>query len=65
MKKVLSRMKNRKVILAVVTGILLILTNVGIIDLAMSQQVTEITNIILGIGVTVGIFANPDSHETK
>lgn len=60
--KVVSRLKNPKVFVAVISGISLILLNLGLIDVAMSDKVTEITNIILGIGVSVGIFGNPDSH---
>ena len=65
MKKVLSRLKNKKVALAVLAGILMILVNVNIIDVAMSEQAMEIANTILGLGVAVGIFSNPDSHEQK
>ncbi len=62
LKKVLTRLKNPKVATAVVSGILLILVNVGIIDLAMSDKVMEIANIVLGLGVTVGVFGDPESH---
>jgi uncharacterized membrane protein len=63
LKKVLNRLKNKKVIVAVVSGILLILVNLGVIDVAMSEKVTETVNTLLGIGVAVGIFGNPDSHN--
>lgn len=48
--------------LSVIAGILMILVNVGVIDVAMSDQAYDIANTILGIGVTIGIFSNPDSH---
>lgn len=61
-KKVLVRLKNPKVLTAVVSGIALILVNVGLIDVGMSQKVMDIFNIVLGIGVSIRIFSNPDSH---
>jgi uncharacterized membrane protein len=62
MKKIFTRLQNPKVIVSVVSGILLILVNIGAIDVSMSDKAMEITNIILGIGISVGIFGNPDSH---
>lgn len=62
MKKVLVRLKNKKVLLSVIAGILMILVNVGVIDTAMSDKAMDITNTLLGIGVTIGIFSNPDTH---
>lgn len=61
-KKLLTRIKNPKVIIGVVSGILLILVNLGLIDVAMSDKVTDIVNTLLGIGVSIGIFGNPESH---
>ncbi|MDA1509653.1 hypothetical protein ORN01_25050 [Bacillus cereus] len=62
LKKVLTRLKNPKVATAVVSGILMILVNVGIIDMDMSAKAMDITNIVLGLGVTVGVFGDPESH---
>jgi uncharacterized membrane protein len=62
LNKLKTRLKNPKVITAVVSGILLILVNTGLIDLEMSDKVTEIVNILLGIGVTLGVIGNPESH---
>jgi uncharacterized membrane protein len=62
LNKVLTRLKNRKVLLAVISGVLLILVNLGLIDVAVQEKVLEVVNIVLGIGVSIGIFANPDSH---
>lgn len=62
MNKIAKRIRNRKVILAVASGIIMILVNLGIIGEDMSNQVMEIINMVLTIGVTVGIFANPESH---
>lgn len=61
-KKFISRIKNPKVITAVVSGILLILVNVGIIDTHMSDNILKGVNTVLGLLVGLGIFANPDSH---
>lgn len=60
--KVLKRIKNPKVILAVISGFLMILLNLGLIDEMVSNKVIEVTNMLLSLGVTVGIFANPESH---
>lgn len=64
LKTILTRLQNPKVITAVVSGILLILVNTGVIDVGISDKVTEVVNIILGIGVTLGIFGDPTSHVT-
>jgi uncharacterized membrane protein len=60
--KFLTRIRNPKVILAVCSGILLILVNTGVIDAHMSEKVTDTVNTILGIGVTLGVFGDPESH---
>lgn len=62
LNKVLKRLKNKKVILAVVSGILIILVNLGLIDEVVSSKVTEVVNTLLTVGVAIGIFANPESH---
>ena len=62
-KKIKQRITNPKVLTAVASGILLILVNLGVIDIEMSNHVTEVVNTVLGIGVAVGIFANPVSHK--
>lgn len=62
MKKFLLRLKNKKVLLAVISGILVILVNLGVIDLEMSDKVMKMVDLVLGLGVTIGIFSDPDSH---
>lgn len=62
LNKVLIRLRNPKVLLAVVSGILLILVNLNVIDVAMSEKAMDTLNGILGIGVAIGIFGNPESH---
>jgi uncharacterized membrane protein len=62
LQKIKKRIRNPKVILGIVSGVLMILVNLGIIDAVMSDQVIEITNMILGVGVAIGIFSNPESH---
>lgn len=64
-KKILNRLKNKKVFLAVASGILLILVNFQVIDIALSDKILENINIMLAIGVAIGIFSNPDSHTNK
>jgi uncharacterized membrane protein len=62
LKKIKTRIRNPKVIIAVVSGILMILVNLGIIDAKLSERVLEFVNTLLGLGITVGIFADPESH---
>jgi uncharacterized membrane protein len=62
LNKVLTRIKNPKVAIAVVSGILLILVNLGLIDAVTQGKVLDIANTILSVGVTIGIFGNPESH---
>lgn len=65
LKKVLTRLKNPKVVVAVVSGVALILVNVGVIDMSMHDKALEITNIALGVGVSIGVFGNPESHVSE
>lgn len=65
MNKVLTRLKNPKVVLAVVSGVALILVNVGVIDMSMHDKALEIANYALGVGIAVGVFGNPESHVEK
>jgi uncharacterized membrane protein len=61
-EKLKTRIRNKNVILGIVSGVLLILVNTGVIGQEMSNQVTDTVNTILGVGVTLGIFADPESH---
>jgi uncharacterized membrane protein len=65
LKKVLTRLKNTKVLIAVVSGVLAILVNFGVIDIKMSEEVLTNLNILLGMGVTLGIFSNPETPLVK
>jgi uncharacterized membrane protein len=59
-KQFLSRLKNKYVITGIVSGILLILVNAGVIDTHMSDNITKAVNTILSIGVGLGIVSNAD-----
>jgi uncharacterized membrane protein len=61
-KKIKTRLTNPKVITAIVSGVLMILVNVGVIGEDLSTKVTDALNILLGIGVTLGVLGNPESH---
>jgi len=65
LNKVLTRLKNPKVVLAVVSGVAMILVNVGVIDMSMHEKALEITNYALSVGIAVGVFGNPESHVEK
>lgn len=60
--KLKKRILNPKVILAYVSGILMILVNLNVIDVDMSTHVTEAVNTILGFFITIGIIGHPESH---
>jgi uncharacterized membrane protein len=62
MKKILTRLQNKTILLSVVSGIMIILLNLGVIDAGMSQKADVIINTVLGILVAVGIVKNPESH---
>lgn len=62
LNKFLKRIRNKKVILAVVSGILMILLDLEIITEVVSNDLLELTNTFLSIGVAIGIFSNPESH---
>jgi uncharacterized membrane protein len=61
-KQFLIRCKNPKVITGIVSGVILILVNAGIIDTHMSNNINAAVNTLLSVGVGFGIFSNPDSH---
>lgn len=65
LKKAWTRLKNKKVAMAVSAGILLILVNAGVIDVEMSNKIESMVDTALSILVALGIFANPDSHITE
>jgi uncharacterized membrane protein len=62
MKKLLVRLRNKKVLLSVISGILLILVQLNVIDVAMSHSVDVVVNTVLGLLVAVGVVSDPESH---
>lgn len=62
LKKIWVRLHNYKVILAVISGILLILLNTGLIDADTHDRLLEIANSVLSVLVAIGIFGDPESH---
>lgn len=62
MKKFLVRLQNKKVLTAIVSGILAILVNTGTVDLDVAKGWEVTANSVLIILVTLGIVSNPDSH---
>lgn len=62
LKKIKTRLRNPKVITALVAGILLVLVNTNMIDTGLSEKLNEVVNGILSIGVALGVFGNPESH---
>lgn len=60
--KLLIRLQNPRVIIGITSGTLMILVNLEIISVDFSNQIIELINILLSIGVSIGILANPESH---
>lgn len=60
--KIKKRITNPKVFMAVCSALLLLLVNIGVIDVDMSAKLQDSVNSILTIGIAVGIFANPEKH---
>jgi uncharacterized membrane protein len=65
LKKLSVRIQNPKVIVAVVSGVLLILSNTGIITIDHANYVNDIMNTFLSAFVGLGVFGNPESHVTN
>lgn len=67
LKTILLRMKRPKIFLAVVSGVAMILVNLNIIDMSVMPKIEEMANIILSIGVAIGIFSSPevDTSDTN
>lgn len=65
MKKVMRRMKNPKIFLAVMSGLLMILFNFGLIDTPTLDKWNEFFNLILGIGIAIGIFSTPEKPQVE
>lgn len=62
MQKLVIRIQNPKVIVAVVSGALLILTNTGIVTVDHANHISDALNTVLTVIVGLGVFGNPESH---
>jgi uncharacterized membrane protein len=62
LEKFKIRISNPKVIVSMVSMVLMVLVNMRVIDVAMSDKVLEIVNIVLPILVGIGVFGDPESH---
>lgn len=56
------RLQNKKIAMAVASGILLVLVNMGVIDVEMSVKAETTVNTVLGVLVALGIVSDPESH---
>ena len=65
LKKLSVRIQNPRVIVAVVSGLLLILSSTGIITIDHANYVNDIVNTFLSVFVGMGVFGNPESHVTN
>jgi uncharacterized membrane protein len=64
-KRLLIRLQNKTVLTSLISGIMLILVNTGVIDVEMSQKVDTVVNTVLYILVAMGIVSDPESHLKK
>jgi len=62
MKKLLVRLRNGKVLLAVISGILLVLVQLGVIDVEMSHHLSIAIDTVLSMFVALGVISDPESH---
>ncbi|KRE33439.1 phage holin [Paenibacillus sp. Soil724D2] len=62
MQKLIVRLQNKKVLLSLFAGVILILTNTGVIDVSASHQAEVIFNTVLSILVGLGVISDPESH---
>lgn len=65
MKKLMVRLANKKILLSVISGILMILVQLNVIDIEMSHTVDLVVNTVLGILIAMGIVSDPESHLKK
>jgi uncharacterized membrane protein len=62
MKKLFARLRNGKVLLAVISGILLVLVQLGVIDVAMYHNLSISIDTVLSVFVALCIISDPESH---
>lgn len=62
LNKVFVRIQNPKVLLATISGVLLVLTNTGVLTVENARYVTDILNTVFTLFVGLGVFGNPESH---
>jgi len=60
MNKILTRLKNKVVILSTIGNIITILTLLGVIDVIKADTATKVAGLIVIILVQIGILNNPD-----
>jgi uncharacterized membrane protein len=60
MNKILTRLKNKVVILSTIGNIITILTLLGVIDVIKADTATKIAGLIVISLVQIGILNNPD-----
>lgn len=63
--KFIVRIQNVKVFVAVVSGVLLVLSNTGVISVEHADHLNYILNSIFSVFVGLGVFANPEDHVSK
>jgi hypothetical protein len=61
MNKILSRLKNKLVILSTIANIITILTLLGVIDVIKADTITKVAGLVVITLVQMGILNNPDN----
>lgn len=64
-QKLLTRLQNKTILVSLFSGIILILTTSGLIDVGMSHNAETIFKTVLGILIALGVVSDPESHVDK
>lgn len=62
LQTVLIRLKNPKVIASIVSAVIMVLLNTGVITADKSSYLVTLANTILSVLIGIGVLGNPDSH---
>lgn len=62
LNKLKVRLRNKAVLVALVSGVTFLLTTLGVIDIPKANHIGDVINSVLVILVSLGIVSDPESH---